>query len=258
MSDVTADAMDLPFGTEPDEPLRTLGELTTMLLTADTIEDVLWRVVRAARHVIPGAALVSITLREDDGTLSTPIETEYEAVELDLLQYQTGHGPCVDCADPEGPAYAFSRDLANEKAWPTFAAAAASHGYGSVLSTALLTGPQATAFTGALNIYSRERDGFDADSRDLAFLLATHASLALASMRAGQALAEAKEEALQLRKAVDSRTIIGQATGILMARRRLSADDAFEVLRHTSQNRNIKLNRLAAILAGDPGLADRL
>jgi AmiR/NasT family two-component response regulator len=57
---------------------------------------------------------------------------------------------------------------------------------------------------------------------------------------------------------VDSRTIIGQATGILMARRHLTAEQAFEVLRQTSQNRNIKLARLAVLLNDAPDIADRL
>jgi AmiR/NasT family two-component response regulator len=57
---------------------------------------------------------------------------------------------------------------------------------------------------------------------------------------------------------VESRTLIGQATGILMARRGLTADQAFEVLSRTSQNRNIKLARLAALLADSPDLADRI
>lgn len=238
--------------------LQKLGELTRLLLAADTVEGVLWRIVATARHAIPGADMVSITIREADGALWSPLETAAEALELDHMQYKTGDGPCVDAADPAGPAYALSTDLATETAWPTFAAAAASYGYESVLSTALLAGPQSPAFSGALNIYSRRRDGFGNDDRDFAFLLATHASLALATARATQGLAEARDKAVQLGKAIGSRTVIGQATGILMARRGLTADQAFEVLRRASQNRNIKLKNLAVLLTGKPDIADRL
>lgn len=238
--------------------LHNLGELTRLLLAADTIEGVLWRIVATARHAIPGADMVSITIREADGALWSPAETAADALELDHVQYKTGDGPCVDAADPAGPAYALSTDLANETAWPAFAAAAASYGYESVLSTALLAGPQSPAFSGALNIYSRHRDGLDNDDRDFAFLLATHASLALATARATQSLAEAQDKAVQLRKAIDTRTVIGQATGILMARRGLTADQAFEVLRRTSQNRNIKLKDLAVLLTDHPDIADQL
>ncbi len=76
-------------------------------------------------------------------------------------------------------------------------------------------------------------------------LLATHASLALASTRAvtrGQLLAD------QLNRALDSRDAIGQAKGILMARRGINAEEAFDVLRRTSQDLNVRLRDLAVTL----------
>jgi hypothetical protein len=251
--------LEPPDGSEPAPgAFHVLGELTTLLLAADTVDDVLRRVLTATRLMIPGADLASITVRDGDGDLRTPVETEPEALELDRLQYRTGQGPCVDAADPAGPAYALSTDLANEDAWPAFAAAARAHGYAAVLSTALLSGPEATAFTGALNIYFRDPGNLDTDARDLAFILATHASLALVTARIKGDLADARAETAELRKAIDTRTLIGQATGILMARRNLTADEAFEVLKRTSQNRNIKLNRLAALLTEQPPIADRI
>ncbi|WP_146073598.1 ANTAR domain-containing protein, partial [Amycolatopsis sp. CA-126428] len=52
------------------------------------------------------------------------------------------------------------------------------------------------------------------------------------------------------RKAIDSRDVIGQAKGIIMARRGVSADAAFDILRRTSQDLNVKLADLARTLAG--------
>jgi transcriptional regulator with GAF, ATPase, and Fis domain len=254
--------IERPFGlgspAEVEEPLPALGELTRLLLAAETVEDVLRRVVTVARHAVPGADLVSITIRHEDGSLETPVGTGPEAVELDHAQYRSGKGPCVDSADPDGPAYAFSNDLANETAWPGFAASATAHGYASVLSTALLSGPESVPFTGALNIYSRAREGFDVNSRDLAFLLATHASLALEIAHAREALAGATDTVANLGHALDGRTVIGQATGILMARRKLTAEQAFNVLKRASQNRNVKLSRLAALLTDEMAIADQL
>jgi GAF domain-containing protein len=245
-------------GSRAGGPLPALRELTGLLLAAETVEGVLGRVVTAAREVVPGAELVSITLRHEDGTSETPVGTGKEAVELDQAQYRAGNGPCVDSADPDGPAYALCGDLAGRTPWPAFAANAIDHGYHSVLSTALLPGPGPVPFTGALNIYASRTDAFDDDARDLAFLLATHASLALALAHTRRDLAEAESEGANLRAALDSRTVIAEATGILMARRHLTAEEAFEVLRRTSQNRNVKLARLAAILTGAPHVADRL
>jgi len=50
---------------------------------------------------------------------------------------------------------------------------------------------------------------------------------------------------VQLRQAVEGHRIIGQATGIMMERHRLTPSVAFELLRVASQNRNIKLREIA-------------
>jgi AmiR/NasT family two-component response regulator len=55
----------------------------------------------------------------------------------------------------------------------------------------------------------------------------------------------ATTEAAQLRVAMESRAVIDQAKGILMVRDRCSPEEAFEVLRRISQNRNVKLRDIA-------------
>jgi hypothetical protein len=252
----TTEAVTERLGRPSALPLRELGELTRALLLTSTVEGVLQRVVVAARYVIPAVDMASITQRGDDGKLFTPVETDVDALKLDQLQYDSGQGPCIDAARAKGPAYAHSADLSGETAWPVFASGAVEHGYLSVSSTALLTNPRPSTFTGALNLYSRERDAFDASARDMAFVLATYASLALASAVKG--VGRARSEAENLRTALETRTVIGQATGILMARRRLSGDEAFAVLSRTSQNYNVKLADLAQVLATHPDTADRL
>ena len=49
----------------------------------------------------------------------------------------------------------------------------------------------------------------------------------------------------QLEKALSGRTVIGQATGILMERFDLDPDRAFSVLSRMSQQKNVKLRVLA-------------
>jgi AmiR/NasT family two-component response regulator len=60
-------------------------------------------------------------------------------------------------------------------------------------------------------------------------------------------MAELRE--IQLRRALDSRDVIGQAKGILMHRRGISAEQAFDLLRRSSQDLNVKLAELARLLA---------
>jgi AmiR/NasT family two-component response regulator len=66
-------------------------------------------------------------------------------------------------------------------------------------------------------------------------VFATHAAVALS----------AAQEIEQLRTAMDSHTVVGQATGILMERHRLSAEEAFAVLSRASQDSNTRLREVA-------------
>ncbi|PPK65458.1 GAF and ANTAR domain-containing protein [Actinokineospora auranticolor] len=222
-----------------------LVSLTTELLAAGSLVDVLERVVVMAKDVVGSADLVSVTLRGPDGAFHTPVLTDAVAAELDQLQYEFGEGACVECARPAGPAAAYSPDLAVDPRWPRFGAGASQRGFHSLASAALLPDAAAPRLSGALNAYSREPHVFDQQDRDALMLLATHASLALT---ATEGVTRAQLLVEQLRDALDSRDVIGQAKGILMARRGVGADEAFDTLRRASQNINVKLRELAKTL----------
>jgi GAF domain-containing protein len=221
---------------------RQFVTLTRALLDSGSVAEVLERVVFAALDIVPGADLVSITLRSPDGKFHTPMETDRVATELDQLQYEFGEGACVEAARPYGPAMAVSEDLAVDVRWPRFGPAAAALGFGSLVSTALLPDAPSPQLSGALNVYSRATRAIGSADRDVLLLLATHASLALARTHA---VTRGDLETEQLRQALDSRDAIGQAKGILMARRGITAEQAFDLLRQTSQDVNVKLRDLA-------------
>jgi ANTAR domain-containing protein/GAF domain-containing protein len=243
-----ADAPHPADGDEDGSPLaRQFAVLTRTLLRTETVADALDLVVYTTHAIVPGADLVSITIRTSDGQLHTPLETDPVGTELDALQNEFGEGPCLEAAREDGIAYTHSRDLANSPDWPRFGPAAADRGYLSVLSTALVSGDHSPRLSGAMNIYSRGPGMLgDELTRDRALLLATHASLALAHTEAVR-LAELRES--QLRRALETRDVIGQAKGILMNRRGIDADEAFDLLRRVSQDLNVKLAELANTLA---------
>ncbi|MEU2721100.1 ANTAR domain-containing protein [Streptomyces smyrnaeus] len=57
-----------------------------------------------------------------------------------------------------------------------------------------------------------------------------------------------REEVAQLRKAVESRPVIDQARGVLMASWRCGPDTAWRILVDTSQHTNTKVREIAALL----------
>ncbi len=236
-----------PSGDVGASPLaRQFAQLGSLLLQANTVADVLAHVIRVTTELVPDADLISLTLRTDDGHLHTPLGTDPIATELDELQERHQQGPCFDAARIPGLAYTHSPHLSSEPQWPQFGPEAAGRGYFSVLSTALLPDITPPRLSGALNIYSRDKGRLgDEMTRDRALLLATHASLAIANTEAVR-LAELREA--QLRTALDTRDVIGQAKGILMRHRGINAGDAFDLLRRTSQDLNVKLVTLAKTL----------
>jgi hypothetical protein len=217
--------------------------LAENLLTATTVHGVLDRVVQAARVAVPGADLVSVTLATETG-YTTPVYTDDLALRLDEVQYRLGEGPCVEATRTPGLGLTFSGDLAQGVQFPNFGPAAAQLGAHSVLAVGLFPDGEKDRF-GALNIYAYQAGGLDELDRDLALILAAHASTALAGTLAATS---AELETAQLRQALQSRDVIGQAKGILMERRGISADEAFDVLRRASQSLNIKLTTVAQTL----------
>jgi len=235
--------------TDPAARLELLAEqfsaLAQSLLRADTVQEVLLNVVATARVAIPGAEVVSVTLCVPGGGFSTPVQTDPVARELDELQYQFDEGPCVDATRTPGSGLGVCDDLGLGEDYPDFGPAAASRGVHGVLAAGLFS-RGGTVPRGALNLYSFTPHGLDDADRDVLTVLAAHASVALAHT---DAVTAADLHTAQLREALTSRDVIGQAKGILMERRGISAEQAFDILRRSSQDLNVKLATLAKTIA---------
>jgi GAF domain-containing protein len=126
-----------------------------------------------------------------------------------------------------------SPNLAEDPRWPHWGPRVTQEvGVGSILSYRLFTTKDTL---GALNLYSHKTNAFDSDDILNGQALAAHVAVALS----------ASQHVEHLELAIATRTVIGQAEGILMERFDIPADKAFAVLRRVSQRRNVKLNRVA-------------
>lgn len=223
----------------------TLGQELLAVPPEAGVTEILHRVVRTAHTLVTGADVVSVTLRDPNGRFHTPVETDPVATRADQLQYDTGEGPCVAATLTPGLGLTYSPDLAHDPHSPVFGPAAAELGLHAVLATGMYPGGDPPRL-GALNYYSRRPHGLDDADRDIALILAAHAAIAV---RAGHAVETAHLRVAQLTSALQSRDVIGQAKGVLMLRRGCTADEAFDVLRHASQDLNVKLRDIAATVA---------
>lgn len=218
------------------EPHTAFAELSKIMLGSQPLTAVLERVAELAKQTLPGADEVSVTLVDGDN-VGTVVFTGNLAAGLDERQYESGFGPCLDAA--ASGATVRIDDTAHEEKYTDFAAMALRFGVRSTLSVGLPV-PQRTI--GALNIYVGADEPMDAEAQELAQTFAGYAAVALANATLYTSTADLAE---QMQHAMQSRAVIEQAKGIIMAERRCSADDAFTLLVRWSQDRNRKLRDLA-------------
>ncbi|GGX81303.1 RNA-binding protein [Streptomyces fructofermentans] len=222
------------------------------LLETDSLEDFLQSLADAALKLTQAAG-VGVTIERDHRPL-TVVSAGSAALPLDEKQYGQDDGPCLQSART-GKEIVVD-DMLGETAWGDYPAYAAASGIRSSLSLPIadLIGP-----VGALNCYTGPPRAFH--GADLTVLRSLAAQAGSAIMLA-ERLADTRQFAEQMRTAMQSRAVIDQALGMVMAQRRCTADVAFGILRSASQHRNIKLRELCAqmitSLTGQPPAAPEL
>ncbi len=223
-------------GIATEELVESLNRFATVLLSEETLSSVLSLVVHLTEQTIAGADGVSVTMILD-GRYSTAAQSHDWVERIDKLQYDAKDGPCLSAAE-EKRIFRID-DVPTEDRWAEFCREATDAGVKSVLSIPFIPLNEPI---GSLNIYSFSRAAFDDVREQVANLLAQQAAIVLAN---SQAFAGASELNGQLREALASRDVIGQAKGIIMERERVNADAAFDILKSLSQRSNRKLRDVA-------------
>jgi GAF domain-containing protein len=214
-----------------------LRDLSRVVLAGRSLEDVLTEIVAIASRGIPGAESTSITLVKGEKAYTAAHFGEM-ALAADELQYQEGGGPCMDAG--RGNVVLRVDDMRTEERWPDYVARVLETGVRSSLSVPL---PYQGSSIGALNVYSTQPEAFSSPESLAAGLeVAEVVAVAVANAESHWQLGE---QARNMRLAMDSRAVIEQAKGVLMAQRKVDADVAFEILREASQRYNRKLRDIA-------------
>jgi GAF domain-containing protein len=215
-----------------------LRELSRVALVDRTLTEVLSDVTRIAAKGIPGAEATSITLLRDEKAFTVAHYGDM-ALAADELQYEHGHGPCMDA----GRAGVLLRvdDMRGEERWPDYVAHLLKTT--DVLSSLSVPLPYQGSSIGALNNYSTKPGAFATpESLQAGLEVAEVVAVAVANADAHWQLGE---QARNMRLAMESRAVIEQAKGVLMSQRHVTAEQAFEILREASQRYNRKLREIA-------------
>jgi GAF domain-containing protein len=219
-----------------DEQAQELAALAGVVLVQDDLPSTLVEVCRIATRVIPSAEGASVTTFPDGRPGA--VSSDDWARSLDEIQFAEHEGPCLD-AFRTGNAFRL-RDICEDPRWPSYLPRAADLGARSMLSLPMAAEGNVI---GALNIYSRQPDVFDAEAASLGEIVAAHAGLA---SQVAAAFFQHRDLSAQLTDAMQSRAAIEQAKGVLMALHRCTPDSAFQRLVAMSQKSNRKLRDISA------------
>jgi hypothetical protein len=181
-------------------------------------------------------ATVSARHVEDVATIAA---TDQRMIALDDAQYETGEGPCLAVLEPIDPI-ALDDVAKSAGRWENFARTAEHLGVVSTLSMHLPVDSDGLA--ASLNLYSKRHLEQGTEEVRRAVPFAEQLAAAIMSVDAHRSTAKLARD---MAEAMRSRAVIEQAKGMLMADKRVTADEAFEQLVQLSQHANLKLRDVA-------------
>lgn len=221
---------DQPIGVVMAEsPDQSFARLALELSEAETVDQTASQIVDFAMTTL-GTQDAGITMIRGRGAFETVGPSGPAVIKADLFQYDLQEGPCIDVATRSQTVLAV--DLATDERWTRWGPLAVELGFRSILVAELHAGGERI---GSINLYGSEPRQFTGEDVDVAKLFASHAAAALAAVRLREGL----------QNALNTRTLVGQAQGVLMERFGVGADRAFAILRRYSQHENIKLTTVA-------------
>lgn len=220
---------------------ETFTALHTLLMSVESVEGFLQELAELAATLAPEPLSCGITASYDGRPLTVSSSDAF-ARALDEKQYHSQGGPCLQSMGTGEIVHI--ADCQSETRWPEYVRVATDLGLRSSLSLPVIVAAQPV---GAINLYSSiGADVFSDEVRARAEVFAAQAATALLlSMRQVRSRETTQQ---QLETALNSRSEIDQAIGILMGQQRCTADEAFALLRTHSQNTNRRLRDVAADL----------
>ncbi|CAH0288041.1 hypothetical protein SRABI83_04124 [Arthrobacter sp. Bi83] len=225
-----------------------VGYVQDLLLDTQDVGNFLNELARYSSEQLSGPrghVHCGITLLRNR-TAGTVASSSERAQAVDEIQYQFGDGPCLRSCR-EG-VLVHVPDFKLDTEFPEYNETILRNGMRSVLAVPFdLPGDNARA---GLNLYSDKPNAFDAAAIEHAVTYVRQASKGL---QLSILLAKHSDTASNLKAAMESRTIIDTAVGIIIAQNRCSQEEAIKLIKSASSNRNLKLRDVAAAIVESAG-----
>jgi GAF domain-containing protein len=204
-----------------DELAVVFARMSGLLLSQETVTSALELVTALAVETVPGSVGAGISIVDERGR-RTSAATDGRVERADALQYEHDEGPCL--AATALRQVVRIDDLAEDRRWPRWAAAAQPLGLRAALSAPLVAGDRAL---GAMKVYADRPGVFDAHAERLMALFSAQAAVLVANV---QSYERAQRMTEGLRQAVRDRDAVSVAKGVLMARHGVDEETAFSML----------------------------
>lgn len=233
-------AKDVEKVPQHPDPAAALTDAAEALSRTATADETLTAIVTVALATLDDVDHVGVTLVHRDGRLETAAATDPFVHELDEIQYALNQGPCVSALESGAEPVTVVEHARHESRWHDFIPRAVRLGLTAQLGVRMFANDRTV---GVLNLYATSSETISQDTRHLAELFATHAALAYGHSR----------QVDNLRIAITTRQLIGQAVGIVMERFGLDDDRAFQYLIRLSSDREVKLRDVASEVVASAG-----
>jgi hypothetical protein len=185
----------------------------------------------AAAQSVAGCSAANVVMWQH-GEPVLIASTHPDLPQLVEVQIESGRGPALEALAKAGEPVSCPDTLVSER-WPEYAAAALKVGVRCSLTFAHLARGGAVSLT----LFGARPRCIDPRRAKSAELLG---AIGGAVLEAVSQYDDARRTASQLRDAAQARAVVDQAKGILMHAFGVSADEALQRMRETSQRRNIR------------------
>ncbi|MFG2794754.1 GAF domain-containing protein [Streptomyces sp. NPDC048419] len=198
------------------------------------------RLVHICRRLLDVDA-AAVMIADARGTLKTMAATEDEAAFIELMQLQTGRGPCMDCYRT-GEARGVPDIAAEGERWPTLVAAMADAGYRSLHTVPVRLHDRAL---GALTLLSARTGDLPGGEFDLAQALTDSAALGLMHWSAEPRV---DDVVTRVQSALAAKSVLEIAQGMIAAYHELPLREAGRLLTDYAEQHRVSLAATAQAL----------
>lgn len=223
---------------------QALKALDSVRYAAGDLPTAIRRIVDVTHNLfsVDGATLMLI---DADLVLRNVAASDDRLAHLEELEVRHGTGPCL--AAYQSKELVSSEDLSEEPRWDGFPEAAVDRGLGAVLVSPIPYGNDAI---GVIAVFSARRHAWSPEGELAVIAFTDLAALLIATTMQNE---ERGEVAQQLQRALDARTVVEQAKGVLVARDGISSRDAFERIRADARRSRRKVVDVARDVLRDAG-----